>query len=81
MFQCGNGTPVCISPHAICDGVKDCSDGKDEESELCGKFLEEADFSLLYFGDIISSSYTMPITYLYIPKLISLKTNSYYCAK
>ena len=80
-LRCGIGTPVCISPHVICDGVDDCSDGKDEESQLCGKFLEEADFILFYFGDIISSSYTMPATYLYISKLISLKTYSDYCAK
>ena len=53
-LKCGSGTPVCISPHVICDGVDDCSDGKDEESKLCGKFFEEAHFSLLHLGDIIN---------------------------
>ena len=36
-FKCEK-SQACILPHAICDGVKDCRYGEDEESELCDSF-------------------------------------------
>ena len=34
-FQCGSGDPQCVSALFVCDGVKDCRNGHDEEN--CGK--------------------------------------------
>ena len=38
MFNCGQGIPKCITNSQKCNGYKDCTDGRDEISELCGEF-------------------------------------------
>ena len=38
-FTCQKGNPKCISPEQTCNEFDDCSDGSDENSELCGLFL------------------------------------------
>jgi hypothetical protein len=32
---CGGPVPECISPLFVCDGIKDCKNGRDESSEVC----------------------------------------------
>ena len=29
---------ICTYPYAACNGVKDCSDGADEDPALCGAY-------------------------------------------
>lgn len=33
--QCGGSVPECISPLFVCDGVKDCKNGRDENPHVC----------------------------------------------
>jgi len=33
--QCGGDVPECISPLFVCDGHKDCKNGRDESAEVC----------------------------------------------
>ena len=30
---------LCLPNDYICDGIKDCSDGSDERSEICGELF------------------------------------------
>lgn len=32
---CGGPVPECISPLFVCDGIKDCKNGRDESKEIC----------------------------------------------
>ena len=36
-LQCGSGKPVCVPSYAVCDGIRDCVNGTDEDSNLCGE--------------------------------------------
>ena len=38
-FTCGIGLPRCILQTRTCNNLIDCSDGKDEDAELCGKYV------------------------------------------
>ena len=36
-LQCDSGKPVCVPSYAVCDGIRDCMNGTDENSNLCGE--------------------------------------------
>ena len=36
-FNCATGAPSCIPKTWVCDGEKECTDGSDEEHELCSE--------------------------------------------
>lgn len=31
-FMCGDGTPSCVNMSLVCDGYRDCTDGRDESN-------------------------------------------------
>lgn len=42
-IKCGDGLQ-CVQKSALCDGKEDCSDGSDEEEEMCKGKLKEINY-------------------------------------
>ena len=47
-FNCSIGKLQCIPRLWVCDGDGDCTDGSDEEKELCGLLLIKIESFLVY---------------------------------
>jgi hypothetical protein len=72
-FQCGNDDPQCIGSLLVCDGVKDCRNGHDEEScELpttAGSYFE---------GHVITDTCTKRRPDVISVEITSVRRDSYF---